>query len=144
MRTVLVILSCACLSLIFPTGLAGGAGRGNPNPPDQPFDSYGDIPWEEEKAHLDNFAVALRQDPELVGYIIVYAGRRARVGEARDRAQRAKKYVVETRGIPEGRIKGLDGGHREEFTVILQPAPRDVQLKKDCGPELSRREKCRP
>lgn len=116
---------------------------------DQWFDSYGNLSWENEKAHLDNFAIALQHDPDLIGYIIVYAGRRACVGEAKDRALRAKKYVVETRGIPESRIKWIDGGYREELTVILQPAPRgapelttsptlkpsEVQIVKNCKPK---------
>ena len=111
-----------------------------------PFDSYGAISWEDEKAHLDNFAIALQHDPDSVGYIIVYAGRRACVGEAKDRALRAKKYVMETRGIQESRIKWIDGGYREGMTVILQPAPRgapeltasptlswsEVQIIKNC------------
>src|SRR6266508_3752593 len=42
-----------------------------------PFDSYGAISWELEKAHLDNFAIALQHDPDSIGYIIVYAGRPA-------------------------------------------------------------------
>jgi hypothetical protein len=90
-----------------------------------PFDSYGGaISWEDEKAHLDNFAIALQHDRDSIGYIIVYAGRRACVGEAKDRALRAKKYVVEARGIQASRIKWIDGGYREELTTILQPAPR--------------------
>lgn len=114
-----------------------------------PFDSYGAISWELEKAHLDNFAIALQQDPDLIGYIIVYAGRRACVREAKDHALRAKKYVVETRSIKASRIKWIDGGYREELTVILQPAPRgapeltasptlkpsEVQIIKNCKPK---------
>lgn len=116
---------------------------------DQWFDSYGNLSWENEKAHLDNFAIALQHDPDLIGYMIVYAGRRACVGEAKDRALRAKKYVVEMRGIPESRIKWIDGGYREELTVILQPAPRgapeltasptlkpsEAQIIKNCKPK---------
>ncbi len=122
---------------------------------DQWFDSYGNLSWEDEKAHLDNFAIALQHDPNLIGYIIVYAGRRACVGEAKDRALRAKKYVVETRGIQESRIKWIDGGYREELTVILQPIPRgapeliasptlkptEVQIIKSCRPKTSKRKK---
>src|ERR1700741_1269446 len=66
---------------------------------DQWFDSYGDLSWEDEKAHLDNFAIALQNDPDSIGYIIVYAGRRSCVGEGKDRALRAKKYLVLTRAI---------------------------------------------
>src|SRR5258707_5582224 len=83
------------------------------------FDSYGDLSWEDETAHLDNFAIQLQNDPDSIGYIIVYAGRRACFGEAKDRALRAKKYVVETRGIQESRIKWIDGGYRDKLTVVL-------------------------
>jgi hypothetical protein len=40
----------------------------------EPFDRYGDVSWESEKARLDNFAAALQSDPDLIGYIIVYGG----------------------------------------------------------------------
>ena len=122
---------------------------------DQWFDSYGDLSWEDEKAHLDNFAIALQHDPNLIGHIIVYAGKRACANEGKDRALRAKKYMVETRGIQESRVKWIDGGYREELTVILQPTPpgapeltasptvkrSDVQLIKNCKPKTSKRKK---
>ena len=116
---------------------------------DQWFDSYGDLSWEDEKAHLDNFAIALQNYPDSIGYIIVYAGRRSCVGEAKDRALRAKRYLVQTRATEASRIKLIDGGYREELTVILQPAPRgapeitasptlklsEVQIIKNCKPK---------
>ncbi len=115
---------------------------------DQWFDSYGNLSWDEEKAHLDNLAITLQHDSNLIGYLIVYAGRRACSGEAKDRALRAKKYMVETRGIEENRIKWIDGGYREELIVFLQPIPRgapeltaastvkpsDVKIIKNCKP----------
>ena len=116
---------------------------------DQWFDSYGDLSWEGEKAHLDNFAIALQNDADSLGYIIVYGGRRSCVGEPKNRALRAKKYLVQTRAIEASRIKLIDGGYREEFTVMLQPAPRgapeitasptlkpsEVQIIKNCKPK---------
>ena len=106
---------------------------------------------------LDNFAIALQHDPKLIGYIIVYAGQRACVGEAEDRARRAKKYVVETRGIQESRVKWINGGYREELAVILQPVPpgapeltasptikpSEVQIMKNCKPKTSKHKKSR-
>lgn len=83
---------------------------------DQWFDSYGDLSWEDEKAHLENFAIALQNDRDSIGYIIVYAGRRSCVGEAKDRALRTKKYLIQTRAIEASRIKMIDGGYREELT----------------------------
>src|SRR5437899_2915691 len=81
---------------------------------DQVFDSYGNVPWEEEKIHLDNFAIELRRDPDAIGYIIAYAGRRACQLEAQNRATRARAYVINTRGIPKNRVKFIDGGYREK------------------------------
>lgn len=121
---------------------------------DQVFDSYGDLPWEQEKIHLDNFAIELQRESDLVGYIIAYAGRRACPGEAKARASRAKKYVVETCGIQESRVKWIDGGYREKLTVVLQPASpglpapvfptikrSEVEIIKNCKPKISRRRK---
>lgn len=119
------------------------------------FDDYSDIPWPDETGRLDNFAITLQHDPNLIGYIIVYAGRRACINEGKDRALRAKKYLVESRAIPESRVKWIDGGYREELTVVLQPVPSgapeltasptvkpsDVQLIKNCKPKTSRRKR---
>lgn len=46
-----------------------------------PFDSSGAISWDLEKLRLDNFAIQLQHDSNSLGYIIVYAGRRACIGE---------------------------------------------------------------
>lgn len=145
MRTAFVILSSLCL-IAFPLAVAKAQL--------DPFDSYGAISWELEKVHLDNFAIALQRNPDLIGYIVVYAGRRACFDAAKDRALRAKQYVVKTRGIQESRVKWIDGGHREELTVILQPVPPDAPeltaspsikpsdvILKNCKPKASKR-KC--
>ncbi len=146
MRTALIILSCVCL-IACPLALVKAQF--------DPFDSYGAISWELEKVHLDNFAIALQRDPNLIGSIIVYAGRRACAGEAKDRALRAKKYLVKARAIQESRIKWIDGGYREEPTVVLQPVPpgapeltasptlkpTDVDIIKTCKPKSPKRKK---
>ena len=38
--------------------------------PDQPLDTYGAIPWENEKIRLDNFAIHLQSNPQFIGHII--------------------------------------------------------------------------
>lgn len=152
MKLIQIALAGACVAMVSHAGFT----RTNPGwltaKFDQWFDSYGNLSWEDEKAHLDNFAIALQHDPDSIGYIIIYAGRRACVDEAEDRALRAKKYVVETRGIQESRIKWIDGGYREELTVILQPAPRgapeltasptlkpsEVRIIRNCKPKSSK------
>jgi hypothetical protein len=84
------------------------------------IDEYGNIKFEDEKARLDNYAIELQNDPEFVGYIVGYGGRRSRRGEASRRIERAKRYIVTVRGIDASRLVTIDGGYREELTVELR------------------------
>jgi len=88
-----------------------------------PFDVYGRIPREDESARLDNYANALIELPTMRGVIVAYGGRRGVRGEARERAARAKSYLVGKRGIEPWRITTIDGGYREESVVELNVLP---------------------
>ena len=87
------------------------------------IDRYGYISWEDEKARLDNFAIQLMNEPNQVGYIIVNVGLVSCKGEAQSRATRAKRYMVQVRGVPENRIIWRDIGYRESFEVSLWLVP---------------------
>ena len=91
------------------------------------IDEYGNIRFNDEKARLDNFAIELQNDPTAQGYIVAYGGRRGRAGEAQARADRAKDYLVNTRGIDPSRIVTVDGGYREDLTVELWIVPTGAQ-----------------
>ena len=95
-----------------------------------PLDTYGDIPFEDAKARLDNFVIELQilkaDDPKWRGYIVVYAGRRARAGEARFRAECAKQYLVTVRGMDADSLVAADGGFRDELMVELYLSPGNV------------------
>jgi hypothetical protein len=84
------------------------------------FDEYGNIKFNDEKARLDNYAIQLQNDPGSQGYIIAYGSCE---GEAQARADRAKNYLVNTRGIEAGRIVTIDGGCRSDLTVQLWIVP---------------------
>lgn len=84
------------------------------------LDEYGNIKYEDEQARLDNYAIELQNDPEFVGYIVGYNGRRARRGEVAQRIARAKRYLVTVRGIDASRLVTIEGGYREELTVELR------------------------
>jgi hypothetical protein len=90
------------------------------------LDEYGDIRFDDEKARLDNLAIELRNDPGAKGHIVGYGGRRARVGEARRRIERAKNYLVGSRKIAPERIVTMDGGYRENLTVELWVLPAEA------------------
>lgn len=92
--------------------------NGNPHGA-RKFDEYGDLTINEERKRLDDFARELQDEPDMQGYIIAYGGRRARVGEAQARAERAKNYLVNTRGIEGARIVAMDGGYRDVLTVEI-------------------------
>jgi len=90
------------------------------------FDEYSNIAFSDEKARLDNFALHLKDNPQFKGYIIVYAGPRARPGEAQARAKRAKDYLVKVRGIEVARVVTIDGGYRDQVEVELYALPRTM------------------
>jgi hypothetical protein len=90
-------------------------------PPASKFDEYGNIRFNDEKARLDNYAIQLQNTPGSQGTIIVYG---SCVGEGQQRGDRAKDYLVNTRGIEAGRITVVDGGCRSELTVQLWVVPQ--------------------
>jgi len=84
------------------------------------FDEYGNIKFNDEKARLDNFAIQLQNQPGSTATIIVYG---SCAGEAQTRGDRARDYLVNTRGIDAGRITVVDGGCRSDLTVQLWIVP---------------------
>ena len=96
-----------------------------------PFDTLGEMGVEEEKLFLDNFFVALIKR-KAIGYIIAYAGKRARTDEAKKRADRAKQYLVAVRHYPTDQIKVIDGGYREKRDLELYVVSEGV-----CAPTPS-------
>ena len=84
------------------------------------FDEYGDIKFNDEKARLDPYAVQLQNEPGAQGVILAYGSCE---GQAQTRADRAKNYLVNTRGIEAGRITTIDGGCRADLTVELWIVP---------------------
>jgi hypothetical protein len=90
-------------------------------PPATKFDEYGNIRFNDEKARLDNYAIQLQNNPGSQGTIIVYG---SCAGEAQQRGDRAKDYLVNTRGIEAGRITVVDGGCRADLTVQLWVVPQ--------------------
>jgi hypothetical protein len=92
-----------------------------PAPTGHKFDEYGNIRFNDEKARLDNFAIQLQNEPMAQGYIIGYGSCDA---EGQTRANRAKDYLVNTRGIDAGRIVVVDGGCMPQLKVELWIVPQ--------------------
>ena len=90
------------------------------------MDDYGDLTLGEERRRLRDFARKLPSkvaEPSMLSnmqiYIIGYAGRRARIGEALARAKRSKAYLSKLTGFEKVDIVTIDGGYRDEAAVQL-------------------------
>ena len=105
-----------------------------PKPIIEKFDEYGDIRFNDEKARLDNYAIQLQNQPGARGYIIGYGtcsgdGLCSHTSciVAQKRIERAKDYLVNTRGIDAGRIETIDGGCRADVAVELWVVPTGAE-----------------
>jgi hypothetical protein len=108
------------------------AGLGSPRP-NRNFDDFGDIKCEDEMARLDNFAVALQNDPTAKGLIVIYGGRHFRgrlskQGEADARAARLKLYLIGRRGIPKDQVMVVNWGYLEEWRAQLWIIPHRATI----------------
>jgi hypothetical protein len=91
--------------------------------PAREFDVCCSCSFDDQKARLDNLAIELQNDPSTTSYVIAYAGRTSRAGQAERLLARAKDYLVQKRGVDQSRIVTLDGGFREEDCVELWVVP---------------------
>lgn len=87
------------------------------------FDEYGNIRFEDEKARLDNFAIAIQAEPGATGYIVVH-GPRTRPNRAFNRAKRAKRYLMNVRGFKDKQIVLLDARESDEMSFVLWIVPK--------------------
>jgi len=88
------------------------------------FAEFPAISFNEDKANLDNFAVALQGEPGSQGYVIVYSGRRSRPGRATQLGERSRQYLVNTRNIEASRVVVINGGTRERDSFELWLVPQ--------------------
>ena len=94
-----------------------------------PFDEYGDIDFEDEKARLDNFAIQLLNEPLSTGQILMAAGQQTFKNEAAERLARAKSYLVHVRQIDPNRIVTSDCGFTRDLLVILSISAGEIPLR---------------
>jgi PKD-like domain len=88
------------------------------------FDEFPDISRNDEKARLDNYAIALQNDPTATAHVIVYPGRNGKKGEVQLHANRIVDYLVNSRGLDKSRIVTLVGPARDSLLVQLWITPQ--------------------
>ncbi|MBA2731882.1 MAG: hypothetical protein H0U54_03200 [Acidobacteria bacterium] len=99
-----------------------------PEPPkSRIYDQFEPPAFDDVKARLDNLAIELQNAPATQGHIIVYSGRRSRVGQADRLAARAKEYLTKDRGIDSSRLMVINGGYRESDYFELWLVPQGAE-----------------
>jgi len=88
------------------------------------FDTCCSCSYDDQKARLDNLAVALQNDPTTTTYVFAYGGRTSPVGQADRLLARARDYLVSQRAIDSSRIILINGGFREEDCVEVWIVPQ--------------------
>ena len=91
-----------------------------PVPECKPFDQFQSVAFDDDKARLDNLAIELQGAPDAHAYIMVYAGRTSRAGQADKLGKRTMDYLVNQRGVDAGRMTIINGGYRDtDFIEIV-------------------------
>ena len=80
------------------------------------FDEWHDLVFSDEKARLDNISIVWKAHSQNIIYLVIYAGERACVSEAKARGIRAKNYLMK-RNVPASNIVWIDGGWKNEVTT---------------------------
>ena len=115
-----------------------GADVPKPTPTDFPandpisskVNEYSPSNEEVEMANLDDFNLRIQNDPDAVGHIIAYGGRKGRPGEARAIIKRASNYLIKIRRADAKRLMFVDGGLREKASVELWVVPLGADTPK--------------
>ena len=92
------------------------------------FMEHGDVKWSDERAVLDHLADSFRSSNDQVIYFLIYPGLNSCKDEARLRAMRARKYLVQRHKIPQADILWKSGGLRPDLSVEIWLLPKDRPL----------------
>jgi hypothetical protein len=93
----------------------------------KPFDQFPSVAFDDDKARFDNLAIALQNAPDSQAYIIIYAGRTSRVGQADALGRRTMDYLVNQRGVDASRITIINGGYRDTDFIEIWVCPQGAK-----------------
>lgn len=118
----------------------------------KPFDNFQSVAFDDDKARFDNLAIDLQNAPDSQAYIIIYAGRTSRVGQADMLAKRTTDYLVTARQVDGGRFTIVNGGYRDTdyFEIWIcppgakRPEPTPTVQPGDVQPKYERTRPRRP
>src|SRR6266851_3419307 len=89
----------------------------------KPFDQFQSVAFDDDKARFDNLAIELQGAPDTQAYIMIYAGRTSRAGQADMLGKRTMDYLVNQRGVDARRITIVNGGYRDSDFIEIWICP---------------------
>ncbi len=87
------------------------------------IDEFGTLKQEFETVILDAFAEEIKNRVTDDPFVMVYRARNGRPADAQTAIDRIRKYLIERGGLSPDRLKTLDSGVKEKFTVELWAVP---------------------
>lgn len=85
---------------------------------------FNDESKENIELHLKAFAFELRDRKDETGYVISYAGKKAKKNESESNIKKFKDFLVKKRKIEPKQIVFIDGGYREKGITELFIVPK--------------------
>jgi hypothetical protein len=87
------------------------------------FDEFPSVAFDDDKARFDNLAIELQNSPDSTAYIIIYAGKNSRRGQADLLGKRSMDYLTVTRGVGSQRLIFINGGYRDSDFIEIWLCP---------------------
>lgn len=86
----------------------------------EPFHIYRTlISWEEEELYLFNFGIHLTRNPDMIGYIAFYIGKKDSRATIDKRISRSRAYLIKTAIIDPHRLRIVCGGRADDFSQTV-------------------------
>lgn len=117
----------AAVSLLL-LALCATASARRQQPTARQVEAFGEIPWSDLMARLDNFAIELQNVPDTRGVIVFYAAKHKFPAWPRRRADAAVDYLINSRGLDASRVSALNAGLRAETSFELWVVPPGAEL----------------
>ena len=121
-KVVLALAVCICMS---PAMRGQEQSKGGLIVAPDKFDQWADVPFDDEKVHLDKIANQTKEWSLSIVYLVIHAGQTACVGEAKARGIRAKNYLL-GRGISSNRVVWIDAGWQKTLGVEVWIWPPEL------------------
>ena len=120
------ILNGFCESLDAETGVVGQRLEIDP------YDRYEKISWEDELARFDSFLIAVQQNSESRGYVLITTGQGQSLSSIKKHIQKLIKHLKHRKISPDRIIFAIEKFENRSTTLITVPIGAELPKCEDC------------